>query len=178
MSYLKKYKFGKNESSLLLGLVHNDKLSLDYVKMLLNEQNFEYFFVELNKENYNFIKKNKFFISEFYPIFTKSRNIELIDLNLQKEIKYLYGTNNTYENLLQYKLDRMIYFKLRQILYHNNLEEGLNYYNTKHFHLGHILYREAYMIQKIKSKLNPEIRNLILVGLSHFEPIKEVIINI
>jgi hypothetical protein len=188
MSIIKYTQYGKNKNSLLVGVTHNHKKSLEFISSLFSNRGiikspFDVNILELNIDNYFFLKKNKFVFSEFYPILKNSvSKIELIDMKLEREIKNSYNSKvDLFNNYLQYNLDKFIYYKLRNALVQENLNFEIFLKKSvcpsimKIIHEVHILKREEFMINRIKEiSKNEEHRNiLIVIGISHFDNIKK-----
>lgn len=169
-----KYK-NYGEKIILLGTVHNEKECLDYVKYLIRNKKFDYYLLELNYWNYNFILKNKFYFSEFYPIITDKNipfeKIKLIDMSIEQELKNTeINDSNFFINYLNLKLDLFLYYKLKNSL---NDKDYL-FQNSKIFNkivIKNINNREDYMINNIQKYIDHKI--LIIVGQNHFHKIEQ-----
>lgn len=173
-------KYFQFSKGLLIGVTHNDKISTLFTTMALEWENeirnkFDFYLIELNKDNYNFIEKNKFENSEFYPIISSvPRNkIVLLDIELKKEIGY--EINSYPIDFVNYRLDKYLYYKMRNYLTkinRNHIEITFNNSALSDFHSKHILKREQHFITEISEYITKDNRLLIIVGLSHFEKIK------
>lgn len=185
MSIIKYAKYGKNQNSLLVGVTHNHKKSVDYISSLFSSFNFKesyFYLLELNIDNYFFIRKNKLVFSEFYPFLKNTAlKTELIDMKLEREIKiYNISKGDFFFNYLQYNHDKFIYYKIRNTLVHENLnfEKFVNHSLVSNIikivHQMHIIKREEYMIDVIKqiSQKRTSKNILVVVGISHFDNIK------
>jgi hypothetical protein len=193
-------RFGHNLSSYLIGVTHNSNESRNYINKLLNENKnrFNYFIIELNKDNYHFILKNNFHISEYYQIIklnNKNReNIILCDVSIEKEVEmyynYKYNNQNNklkrqisvsisnlefYDNFISYKLSKFLFYKMTNILpvCQSNIHKLPSPSLTSFYH-NHILYREKHMNSVInRYKNNNNI--LIIVGYNHFESVVQLL---
>jgi hypothetical protein len=184
---VKYFEFSKG---LLAGVTHNKINSLEFISIVLDwerftKNSFDYYLLELNRDNYNFIEKNKLNISEFYHVI-KSRTKEkivLFDMAVKTEVSLYkdYTKRDFYIDYLNFKLDKFLYYKMRNYLAkYNKVDSIFNYqtnYFLSHFHFTHILKREEHFIEEIKKYLDQDKTLFIMVGTAHFEIIKNFIIK-
>ena len=151
------------KNSRIIGCIHNSIQTRKFISNILLKENYDYYLIELNKQNYDFIKKNNFHYSEFYDIITTIPNskVKLIDMNYEREISLYSNSKNVYNDIINYEYDKYILYKLFDEVYDLNLIEKLKIYQC------HIKQREDYMIKKIQEYNKYKI--LILVGKYHYE---------
>jgi pheromone shutdown protein TraB len=161
--------------SRLIGTIHNHPLSFEYINSIVQLEKFDFYLLELNKDNYRFLLKNKISISEFYPIISrvKKQQVKLIDVQEQKEIRYYCkNSKHFYDHYLNYRLNKFIFYKISNYFPDISNIDGSLF--SKSFlgnvYQSHIKYREKCMIEEIQKYLSCKI--LIIVGLSHFDVIK------
>jgi len=194
--------FNKLNKSILLGVTHNTKESVNLVNDICAKNTFDYFLLELNFSNYIFIKKNKLYFSEFYKLITNvNYNYEiinrsktkLIDYNIETELK-LYNSltkqnlNNTtiYTNYTKnintnsYSLHNNYLFHKLHSYYFSKLyslvnfdKVSMNNLEKTAFYVIHYEKRENKFIEEINKYKDYKI--LVVVGNYHFDQIKNKI---
>jgi len=182
-----KYKFikyGVNAYTLILGTIHNNLKCKEFISKIFNhgENKFDFFLLELTYETFRFIKINKFIFSEFSE-FTRNEvpkeKLIFIDISLQREIKeyqkLIRGkerskSQNFFDDLIAFKLEKFLYYKIKNI---NNQIKAEEYSSIKNFYKIHIKLREDFMKQKIMNYMNKN--NLIIIGINHFDNIHKFI---
>ena len=169
------YRFGNQNKHALLSVTHNSKKSLENVEFLLNNNNFNTFFIELNFANAYFIMKNKFFHSEFYPIlkkflddqtnqtylsFNNKNKVKLLDISIEAEVnvfskvKRNFKCSNTYnffEEFINYKIAKNVFFKLWNFgvfKVNHNIFDFNEAVQKMDFYKSHILFREYMFLYK------------------------------
>ncbi len=176
-----KYKFIKygDAYSLLIGTIHNCSKSKEFISFFLSQtqHKFDFYVLELNKNNFLFIKENKIKISEFFEFTNENISkdkLVLIDMSLENQVKTYSGikiknkiSKDIFVDFLSFKLEKFLYYKIKNIDYRLSFNQ---FPSVKYFHHSHIDCREDFMKQELK-KLNNK-NNLIVVGINHFETIK------
>ena len=81
-------EFGKN-NSVIIGTIHNYPESFNQVQIIMRKEKYDYYLIELNRDNFNFIKRNRVYFSEFYPVITGviEKKIVLIDTSPEVSLK-------------------------------------------------------------------------------------------
>jgi hypothetical protein len=159
--------------SVIIGTVHNDPNSKKLINKLMSEQAYDFYLLELNKNNKKFIERNKIYFSEFYEICkSKPDKIKLIDISYTKELQnyaILKKESNYSKELLSYELDRYFFFKLCDYINTSNIDK--NFLSSKlhesYFYKSHILKREEHMLNEIKRFSNYKI--LVVIGEYHYD---------
>jgi hypothetical protein len=180
---VKYFEFSKG---LLAGVTHNNIKSLQFISTVLDWEDFtknpfDFYLLELSRDNYNFIQKNKLNISEFYHLINcRSKDkIVLLDINLKNEVLLYKKDNrsNYYLDFMSFKLDKFLYYKMRNYLAKLNKVDLIFNHQTNnclsYLHSTHILKREEHFINLIKSYLERDKKLFIMVGIAHFEIIKK-----
>jgi pheromone shutdown protein TraB len=149
-----------NKNSYLIGCIHNSNESRNFIKKILNSKTFDYYLLELNKDNLNFIMNNNFHFSEFYQIINTihKAKIKLIDIDYKTELKH-YNTDILYQ-YITHELAKYTFYYM-----HDMLEEDLMRYHP--IYNTHIKLREEYMLSQIRNYKDKDI--LTVVGLYHFD---------
>jgi hypothetical protein len=178
-----KYKFikyGVDKYSLLVGIIHNNPKSKEFISKILNQRRneFDFYLIEMNFENFQFIKQNKIKFSEFYE-FSKleipKEKLIFIDMSFQRELKEYQilirrkeknPSYKIFDDLISFKLEKFLYYKIKNI---NNQLRAEEFSSIKDFHKIHIKLREHTMEQEIKRYWNKN--NLVVIGLNHFDEI-------
>ncbi len=173
----------------IAGVTHNKSISVEFINSIIDSFKFDYYLIELNNSNKDFIIKNNYRFSEFYNLLLDNKGLlnkkaKLIDMPIEDQIK-IYDTKNKsikYNNLsffdayLQFHMDKFFYYKIRDILQNdwkqieNKIKLGSPIYLI---HNTQMIKREEYMKNKISEYFDSNKRILVVVGLNHFDIIEK-----
>lgn len=164
----------------LLGIEHFDSKSI--VNNVFDAKQYDSVLIELNQENYNRIIDNNLESYESFDLLKyHTSKIELIDLNLSKELKYYSSQEKSIPvkcTKYRQKQDLLhIYSKylIEKSYFNREIFISSSFYNT------YILHREKFMYEHIKSKIlssNPDHLILVIVGLFHFRNLEKSILKL
>ena len=107
-------RFGKN-NSILIGSVHNNNNYTRFVNNLTKKETFDFFLLELNLQNYNFIKENDVYFSEFYPVIKNVDQSKIVLIDESNEVLV-----DKYSEITEKKdfFNSYISFKYNKYYYH------------------------------------------------------------
>ncbi len=170
-------RFGK-KNSILIGTVHNNINYTHFVDNLTKKETFDFFLIELNMQNLNFIKRNDVYFSEFYPVIKNVEQSKIALIDASNEImldKYNEITmkKDFFNSYISFKYNRYYYHLMRNIIRNEQKQEIRdllsNFYENHHFHNVFIKFRESLMLERILSFSNYKV--CVIVGRNHFHQI-------
>lgn len=168
-------RFGKY-NSILIGSVHNNIKYTNFIDNLIKQESFDLYLLEINNENYHFIKTNDLYFSEFYPVIRDVENSKIVLIDTSKEElvnKYnqLIHRNDFFNSYISFKYNKYYYHKLYNILRKDKNQENIKlafeFYENHPFYLVFIKFRELLMLNTILSFSNRKL--CVIVGRNHFK---------
>ena len=168
-------EFGKN-NSVIIGTIHNYPESFNQVQIIMRKEKYDYYLIELNRDNFNFIKRNRVYFSEFYPVITGviEKKIVLIDTSPEVSLKNYNNNKGNYdlfEKYISYKYNKLYYLYINYIFKKHKDESNIallkSFYVDHHFTKIFIKERELNMINMIKQY--SEYKICVIVGRNHFD---------
>lgn len=167
-------KFGER-NSVIIGTLHNTEESLKFIDDFVTMEKFDYFLIELNRDNFSFIRRNQVYFSEFFPVINgfNDNKIVLIDSGLEVLLINYKAHINSQESLfdiyLSYRYNKHYYNTLHNIMKHQN---EIKSNPLKSFYAEHPLKkvyideRESNMLRIIRQYTAYKI--CVIVGRNHF----------